>query len=146
MDNTALAPVDTEARRLSSEVAMIEKSSLYKKRYGAWAGLPAGHKPDFTLCCVEVVDNSTRWPHYHQCSKKRGYGPDSAYCKQHDPDVVKARNAANSARANAKWNKERYQTHGRTFFNALQKIADGHNDARGLAQEIIDEFTKGEYR
>lgn len=125
---------------------MIEQSSLYKNKYGAWAGMPQGHKPDMALCCAEVADNSMRWPHYHQCSKKRGHGPDGAYCKQHDPDVVKARDAASAARATAKWNKERYQWYGRTFFDALVKIAEGHNDARGFAQEVIDEFKKGEHR
>lgn len=122
-----------------------EQSPLYKEKYGVWAGLPNGHKPDFAACCEEVSDSSTRWPLYHQCSKKRGYGPDGAYCKQHDPDVVKAREAANAARATAKWNKQRYEWNGRRFYDALLKIAEGHNDARGLAQEIIDDFKKGEY-
>jgi hypothetical protein len=126
--------------------AMSEASAAYKEKYGAWAGMPAGRKPNLELCCVEVADCSLRWPTFHQCSRKRGHGPDGAYCKQHDPDVVKARDAANTSKAHAKWNNERYQTHGRTFYTALEKIAAGHNDARGLAQEVIDEFKNGEYR
>ncbi len=36
---------------------------------------------DYDKCCVEVSD-SPGW-NWHQCSRKRGHGPDSAYCKQH---------------------------------------------------------------
>jgi hypothetical protein len=62
-----------------------------------------------------MMDNNTRYP--------ASYG-NSAY--------------------NTKWNKERYGYHGRTFYNALKQIADGHSDARGLAQEIIAKFHEGE--
>jgi hypothetical protein len=122
---------------------VIEKSEHYDEKYGAWAGFPQGHKPDFTRCC-ETVWNRERFSRHYQCTKPRGHGPDGAYCKQHDPAAVKARDEASRARHNAKWNKERYQWYGRTFFDALVKIAEGHNDARGLAQEVIDEFKRGE--
>ena len=124
---------------------MIEPSSLYKKSYGAWAGFPQGHAPDYSLCCAEVSANE-RWPRYHQCSKRRGHGADGAYCKQHDPAVAKARADAADARGKAKWNAGRYEIYGRTFFDALLKIAEGYNDARGLAQDTIDNFRKGEMR
>lgn len=124
---------------------VIEKSSLYKAEYGAWAGFPKGHAPDHTRCCEQVFPNE-RGALHHQCSKPRGHGPDGAYCKQHDPEAVKARSAANATRSRDKWNNERYRWHGHTFFDALLKIAEGHNDARGLAQEVIDEFKKGEHR
>jgi hypothetical protein len=123
---------------------MSETTAAYEEKYGAWAGFTNGHKPDFARCCVEVTDYSTRWPRYHQCSKKRGHGPDGAYCKQHDPEAVKARRDASTARSNEKMNKERYGWYGRKFFGALQKIAEGHNDARGLAQEVVAEFKAGE--
>jgi hypothetical protein len=119
---------------------ITEQSSHYEDKYGAWAGFPAGHKPNFALCCEEVSDNSTRWPRYHQCSKKRGHGPDGAYCKQHDPEVVKARRAASDARGQEAWNKRLIESYGKTFYDALVKIADGHNDARGLAQETVARF------
>lgn len=124
---------------------MQQQSSLYKKAYGAWAGFPAGHAPNLDLCCEEISTNE-RWPKRHQCSRKRGHGPDGAYCKQHDPDAVKSRQSAADAKARAKWNEERYKIHGKTFFDALEKIANGHNDARGLAQEVIATFKDGEYR
>jgi hypothetical protein len=34
------------------------------------------------------------------------------------------------------------EAYGSEFFCALVKIADGHNDARGLAQEIVSRFNK----
>lgn len=121
---------------------MTEQSSAYQKSYGAWAGDPVGRAPDYTRCCTAVASRE-RWSKYFQCSKPRGHGPDGAYCKQHDPEAVKARKEASEAKWKNKWNSERYRWHGRTFFDALLKIASGHNDARGLAQEVIAEFEKG---
>ena len=115
----------------------------YKNKYGAWAGNPEGHAPDLARCCEEVWSNE-RWPRATQCSRKRGHGPDGAYCKQHDPEAVKARQAASDAKYNAEFNKRRYELHGRKFFDVLKVIADGHNDPRTLARETIDEFMKGE--
>lgn len=118
----------------------IERSPLYRDKYGAWAGFPAGHKPDLALCCEEVADNSTRWPRYHQCQRKRGHGPDGAYCKQHDPEAVKAQRAASDVRGQEAWNKRLLEAYSKTFYDVLVKIADGHNDACGLAQETVDRF------
>lgn len=115
----------------------------YKDKYGAWAGRPAGSAPDFTRCCEEVTTYIGGWPRYHQCARKRGHGPDGAYCKQHDPVAVKAREEASQARYTADYNKRRYGFHGEKFFNVLKEIAEGHNDARGLAQETIDKFMEG---
>lgn len=123
-------------------MSAIEKSALYKKSYGAWAGFPKGNAPDYSLCCSEVWGRE-RWPRCYQCHKKRGHGPDGAYCKQHDPAVEKARKAAADQRDKDKWNKLRYEIHAHTFFDALLKIAEGHNDARGLAQDVINTFKEG---
>lgn len=117
------------------------KNDLYPKSYGAWAGNPKGHAPDYERCVATV--KGAGW-HYCQCSKKRGYGPDEAYCKQHDPAVIEARVQKKLERYHQRWNQERYKIHGPTFYAALKKIADGHNDPRTLAKEIIEEFHKGE--
>jgi hypothetical protein len=122
---------------------MTEQSSHYSTKYGAWAGYPSGHAPDLTRCC-EKVFGSLGSPGGKQCSKPRGHGPDGAYCKQHDPAAVKARQVASSAKYDAQMNEARYGWNGRKFYAALVKIAEGHNDARGLAQEVVDEFKKGE--
>lgn len=128
---------------LRSEMELIEKSPLYPNSYGTWAGNRTGSAPDYGRCC-EGVWSKERWPRQYQCTRKRGHGPDGAYCKLHDPEAAKARQKASDARWAEKWNKDRYQFYGRTFFDALLKIAEGHNDARGLAQEIIADFKAGE--
>lgn len=120
------------------------ENHLYKTKYGGWGGNPEGHKPDFARCCEEVGRNIGRWTSFGQCTRKRGYGPDKAYCKQHDPEAVRARRKALDAKYNEQHNKDRYRRYGPTFYNALKKIADGHNDARGLAKETLDEFHRGE--
>lgn len=119
------------------------KNKLYPKSYGSWAGNPADTKPDYNRCCKEVRE-SNGW-HYYQCTRKRGYGPDEAYCKTHDPAAVAAREKASLEKYNEERRKERFRFYGKTFFDALKEIADGHNDARGLAQEIITNFEKKKY-
>jgi hypothetical protein len=120
---------------------MTERSTLYPKKYGTWAGYPQGNPPNYGLCC-ERIFGALGSPGGHQCNRKRGHGPDGAYCKQHDPEAVKARRIAASARYNAEMNEARYGWNGRKFYAALVEIAEGHNDARGLAQEVIDQFKK----
>ena len=51
----------------------------YRKAYGVWGGNPKGHAPNYERCAADV---HTGW-HFNQCSRKRGHGPDGAYCKQH---------------------------------------------------------------
>ena len=52
-----------------------------KRVYGAWAGNPKGSLENPARCIKEV------WPRdgyiAHQCRRKRGYGKDGLYCKQH---------------------------------------------------------------
>jgi hypothetical protein len=52
-----------------------------ERRYGQWAGNPKGNAEDKTRC-VEVVMNTGEW-HFHQCFRKRGFGKNKEYCKQH---------------------------------------------------------------
>jgi len=42
---------------------------------------PKGIPEDPTRCIAEVFDE-TGW-HRYQCQRKRGYGPNGEYCKQH---------------------------------------------------------------
>lgn len=50
--------------------------------YGEWAGCPNGCKEDLSRC-VEGVFNGFGSMTENQCSRKRGYGRDGLYCKQH---------------------------------------------------------------
>jgi hypothetical protein len=52
-----------------------------ERRYDCWAGNTKGIPEDKTRCVEEVTD-FTGW-HPYQCSRKRGYGPDGLYCRQH---------------------------------------------------------------
>ena len=49
--------------------------------YGTWAGNEKGHTEDETRCIEKVFSNGSYIS--SQCSRKRGYGKDGLYCKQH---------------------------------------------------------------
>lgn len=117
------------------------RNSLYPVRYGNWAGNPKGNAPDYDRCCAKLHDRYH--PGGYQCTRKRGHGPDEAYCKQHDPAAVKQREAEARAKFIAERNRERVKWFGPTFLAALRQIADGHNDPRTLAKETIETFEKG---
>lgn len=116
----------------------------YRKSYGAWAGFPAGKPPDFTRCCVQVWPNE-RGARHHQCGRKRGFGPDGAYCKQHDPEAVAERQAVQAAKYHAKnavWEQRaRAQKALDACKAALTLIRDGHNDPRYLAAKTLALFS-----
>lgn len=52
------------------------------RSFGKWAGDLEG-RPEDTTRCIEEVGWRDYWPVGRQCSRKRGYGPEGAYCKQH---------------------------------------------------------------
>jgi hypothetical protein len=56
-------------------------------RYGTWAGNERGKAEDKTKC-VEIVFGDSWIP--YQCTRKRGYGPDGEYCKQHAKKISNA--------------------------------------------------------
>lgn len=102
-------------------------------------GLSYSHRrPDFTRCCAVVMRGFIP----SQCSRKRGHGPYGAYCKQHDPEAIAARREAQQAKFKAEREHNArvwfYRAHGQECYNTLKRIADGHNDPRALAQEVLD--------
>ena len=50
--------------------------------YRQWAGNPKG-TPEDNSRCVESVPDGGRSCLFHQCSFRRGHGPDGLYCKKH---------------------------------------------------------------
>jgi hypothetical protein len=72
-----------------------------KRIYGAWAGNPNGYpeKPDR---CIEEVQESGRGGRFYQCLRARGFGEGGLYCKQHDPESVKARAEERDSKYRAK--------------------------------------------
>ncbi len=59
-----------------------EKQSDGFRYYCSWAGNERGTGEDITRC-VATVSNGGRSCLYHQCRRKRGYGPKGLLCKQH---------------------------------------------------------------
>ena len=91
------------------------------------------------LRCAESVRDKGSWPSYSQCSRANGHGPHGAWCKQHNPDAVKAKREARDKA----WDAERAESYRKYAFeaecrNAIREIAAGHNNPRELAQGIID--------
>jgi hypothetical protein len=121
----------------------MRSNDAYPPAYDKWGGNPTGNAPDYARCCETVRESGVRFPHYVQCHRKRGYGPGEAYCKQHDPVAVEARRAAADERYAAQTAKRRTEWAGPTFLAALRQIAAGHNDARGLAREVVEKFDAG---
>lgn len=134
---------------MADEVTTPERTeaflSHYPANYGAWAGRPDGVKPVYSRCC-ESVSTRDRWGIGSQCARKNGHGPEGAYCKQHDPAAVEARERAAAEASKAKYDKWRKEVNGARFYAVLKQIADGHNDARGLAQEVLAKFHEGDRR
>lgn len=58
----------------------VTVTSQYKEAYGSWAGNERGYKADHTKCAKEIWGSHLS----KQCSRKRGYGIDEAFCKQHE--------------------------------------------------------------
>jgi hypothetical protein len=50
--------------------------------YRQWGGNPKG-TPEDTSRCIERVPDGGRSCLSHQCSFRRGHGPDGLYCKKH---------------------------------------------------------------
>lgn len=59
-----------------------------KRHYGRWAGNPKGF-PEHPERCIAEVPAPPSWTHV-QCSRKRGHGPGSAFCKQHADKACEA--------------------------------------------------------
>jgi hypothetical protein len=55
----------------------MEEKRVYDK--GIWH--PNGISEDITRC-IKSVSDDTGW-HFYQCKRKRGFGKDGLYCKQH---------------------------------------------------------------
>ena len=56
---------------------------MKERRYGRWVGNRKGVSEDKELCVESVYNDYDRFSRSSQCSRKRGYGPNNLYCKQH---------------------------------------------------------------
>ncbi len=107
-------------------------------------------------CCRAAVQLDTRWPNFHQCSRKATVtrpfeGQEYGFCKQHDPVALEAKRLARDQAWKAKWGERerRLDLEAATkkalaaCRSAIEKIAAGHNDPRQLAIETLALFPAG---
>jgi hypothetical protein len=115
--------------------------------YGTWAGNPAGHKEDVSLC-IESVCEPGRGGMIHQCYRKRGHGEGGLYCKQHDPVAVAAKAAERTRKYNERWdkiaNKQAREGRYRAALEEMLKILETAHDGgcvlplRRIAKTALD--------
>lgn len=84
--------------------------------------------PEDTELCVEPVWGG--WRNY-QCTRKRRYGPNGAYCKQHDPDRI----AEKRRKQSEEWDKERAERDERDRLSSLKE--EGQGELEALARKIV---------
>ena len=109
-------------------------NAQYRKSYGR-----PGTGPVFTRCCVEVSDPII-YSLWTQCARKRGHGPDEAYCKQHDPVGIAERSALRDAKYQFELDKKRVEWAGPRLLKALHDIANGHSAPRAVAIAAIKDL------
>lgn len=114
-------------------MSKAELSSFHKKRYAQWAGNEAGIAADPKRCCEQVHQNYR----FYQCNKPRGYGPEEAYCFIHSPAEVKRKRDLQDIAYEKKARIRKIESSGPELLAAIKRIAEGHNDAMGLAQETL---------
>ena len=62
-----------------------------------------------TRCVASVASNRNMGFISHQCRKKRGYGKEGLYCKQHDPERIAEKQRKKDEAYKKKWDKEEEQ-------------------------------------
>lgn len=92
-------------------------------------------KPDYTRCAGSVRGEGN-WPSYHQCTRKNGHGPHGAWCKQHDPEAVKAKIEARNNKWRREWDGRELDAALRAeALTIIRQIAEGHNDPASLCRD-----------
>jgi hypothetical protein len=91
-------------------------------------------------CRASVQERHLGWGE-HQCEKPGYVQIDGAWlCRIHDPAAVAARRAASDAKYAKQHEKLSVEWAGPKFRQALQAIADGHNDPRACALEALGDL------
>lgn len=125
-------------RRVETEEQARE---VQRPHVSHWSKHP--HLPKY--CCAAVHDGG-RSVGFHQCGRKPKHWYGSlGYCNQHDPNAVLERREKNEAEYRLKMDayvagieaKTRARLLGEACIDAVQKIAAGHNDPRGLCLELL---------
>jgi hypothetical protein len=114
---------------------MTEPTEALKAQYRASYG-PSYYPvaPDFTRCVEEVFARFIS----HQCKKKRGHGPEGAWCKKHDPVAREARYQNAVAIAEKEERREQFRD---ACVKAVQDIAEGLcENAQGHCYNLLTEY------
>lgn len=111
-------------------------------------------RPDLSRCRESVVSRDGGWDHSRQCTREatvfrcvEGEG-EIGFCRQHDPEAVKARGKARRDQWEAEYAAKRAEDERNRLTRkaqdaakaALEQIAGGHNDPRALAVEVLAMF------
>lgn len=92
-------------------------------------------------CCASV--HQTHGWGFAQCARIGKFKDNGGlwWCAQHEPENAAKRKAETAARQDAAYKKSqrewRYGSRGIMLRNALREIANGHNDPRSLAVEVL---------
>ncbi len=100
---------------------------------------------DKTPRCQERVWHTMgNWGQSAQCCRAGKAEDDGVWhCKQHSNVEVRRRRKKKGEKYDKEWAAMRLRIHGPHFHGVLEQIANGHNDARELAREALDEFNGG---
>lgn len=137
--------------RLSTDQERLDAGYVFTPNFRKEGSPPFVHKVG--SCCAGVHCREISM-HSYQCTKRakvkrdvlwHGKPVSLEYCGLHDPVAVKAKREARSAKwkaesdaYQAKMNEDRRQKALATAaIAAIKEIANGHNDARGLALEVL---------
>ena len=84
--------------------------------------------------CVKLISDRDGWNSRHQCPRKATVQRDGkGYCRQHDPEAVKARSDESMAKWNAKWERDKHEHNRRTLETRVcADVSD--DDLRRLAE------------
>jgi hypothetical protein len=85
--------------------------------------------------CKAGVHGRHRWASYAQCGRK---AVKDGWCKQHDPEAERARDAVAQEKFNAGRRKDALGWYGERWLTALAKIRDGDNDPRATANKALE--------
>ena len=107
------------------------------RRYGCWGGNRAGLAEDKDRCVESIWHNHSPGGYGDQCSRKRGYGPNGEFCKQHDPGAI----AKKKADCERRWALDRKAEDERWERQAYDRLAGNYCRGIGMSKEQLEAIT-----
>jgi len=91
--------------------------------------------------CKQDIPDGGQSFHYHQC---RRIAVKDGYCKQHHPDAARARQAARSKRADARWKNSDFKKLQRAT-EAIIALTEALEKVRDVCRTTGPDLPSGEY-